>query len=255
VAKKTQTQKPFGEETPKANIAKASSYTWKSFLLPGISLFCLLFLFFDIYSPKVTDPWYAGSTLCSKANRTEDTALRNQYLNEGGTILLEQNRIHPYHARVWFLLGYYYLLKQDYDSAVYCQKQAVERGVGGIVNEVEYQATEMLNSALGNQLNAVGFSKEPSLMLIAKATTYNFYNPVLEKYKGQVYANSGDFDLAVASLQKFLNSNPKDFTALYLLAVTYYNHGDKELAKEFAIKARKVNPNNEKLNAMILSFK
>ena len=255
MAKKTQTQKPFGEENPKANIAKASSYTWKSFLLPGISLFCLLFLFFDIYSPKVTDPWYAGVTLCSQANKTTDTTLKNQYLKEGGTILLEQNRIHPYHARVWFLLGYYYLVKQQYDSIVYCEKQAIEIGAGGIVNGVEFQAADLLNSALGKQLNAVGFKKEVALALIDLATTKNYENITLEKYKGQVYANSGDFDLATASLQKFLTTNPKDFDALFAMAITHYNHGNKELAKEFALRGQKLNPNNEKLNAMILRIK
>lgn len=238
----------------KKNSTESISYRWdllsgndkfKLFWGAGVGLLLFFFFWFKPVTVNLIDPWYNGTILLDSAQKVQDPTQKAELIAKGGALLREQVNMHPYHARLHYLYGYYYYVKQDWDSCVIEEKKAIDIGAGGIVNQVEYQAAEMLNAALGNKLNAVmNTNPELAKKYIQDAVSPRFYNFTLDKYRGMLYTNTRQYDSSRVAFRRFLRFAPNDYDVLYNMAVSFAMSNQKDSAIYFASMASQVNPQN-----------
>ncbi|MFI5133710.1 MAG: tetratricopeptide repeat protein [Chitinophagales bacterium] len=154
---------------------------------------------------------------------------------------------HPYHARVHYLYGFYWFARTNWDSAISQEKEAIRIGAGGVVNQVEYKAQDMLNSALGNKvmplINTANYKE--AFEELKKAETPNLFNPDLDSYKGIIYSRQGNPDSALSCFHRFKESNPKDVNNLTNIAISYNQKSMRDSARIYINQALKLEPNNE----------
>ncbi|MEI7896828.1 MAG: hypothetical protein WCJ26_07305 [bacterium] len=220
------------------------------FGIPLSGFIILLFIWTELYKPKVIDEWYRGIILVDSAANTHDSVARKGLLDRGGQILRQQNKLHPYHARVWFLYGHYFLVTKNWDSCIYAEKKAIEIGAGGIVNGVENVAAEHLNYALDNKLRSI-HSLDSSIKLIDRVVTPNYENITLYKFKGFTYYNHNQPDSCIFYLERFNSKVSNDFDVLNILAFSYSRKGMRDKALLYATEARKIKSDNANLNSLI----
>lgn len=124
-------------------------------LIPALILSTLLILAFSGIDADVTDPWYAAIQEVQKGQKMakDNPEEAMKLINSGGEKLKELTEIHPYHARVHFLLSYYYLTVQDFENSYNSALKAIELGKGGIVNQVEFEAENIAVKAAANMFN------------------------------------------------------------------------------------------------------
>ena len=220
------------------------------FGIPITGFIAILFLWSEFYKPKVIDDWYLGVTLVDSATKITDPILQKSVMEQGGNILRHQNRLHHYHARVWSLLGHYYLVTSQLDSCIYTEKKAIEIGAGGVVNRIEFLATEHINAALERKLTGI-HSLDSSIRAIDDAATPEFMNNTLYKFKGFTYYNYNQTDSAIANLEQFYSRNNNDFDDLYVLALSYARKGMKDKALFYGTEARKIKGDHPNLNNLM----
>jgi tetratricopeptide (TPR) repeat protein len=225
----------------------------KKIILFGIPLLgagILFFIWFEIYKPKIVDDWYRGAILVDSANKITDPTARKILMDEGKAILKQQVSLHPYHARVWFLYGHYFLVNNNWDSCIYAEKMAIKIGAGGVVNNVEYVAADHLNYALGQKLQGI-HNLDSSIREIDSAFTPNWENVILYKYKGFTYYNYKQYDSSSVYLERFYGKVKNDFDAILILAYSYTQKGDKDKALYYAMEAKKIKNDNADINNLI----
>jgi tetratricopeptide (TPR) repeat protein len=219
------------------------------YFLPVVAVVFILIIWFKLYSPIVIDEWNKGIIHVEKSVKISDKKLSTSELEKGGDILKKQNRLHPYHARVWHLLGKYYLIKEKWDSCIYAEKKAIELGSGGIVNQVEFMAADNLNLALQQQLNNIK-NLDSSLMAIKHAELKSFDNFIIDKFKGLVFSKFKQQDSAIFYLNKFLKIAPEDGYVLIKLSENYVYKNDKKNAELYFKKAIKIEKDNPRIDSL-----
>jgi hypothetical protein len=218
--------------------------------LPIISILLILTIWFKLYTPIVMDEWNKGIIHVENSLNIRDPELSEKELEKGGDIIKAQNLIHPYHARVWHLLGKYYLAKKSWDSCIYAEKKAIELGSGGIVNQVEFMAADNLNLALQEILN-LNSGLEGSLLAIKNAEVKGFDNFVIDKFKGMVYSKFKNQDSAIFYLKRFNNNVPDDGYALMKISENYIRKNDSINAKLYLEKAKEIEIGNPQIDSLI----
>ena len=222
-------------------------------LLFGLPVFGVILLFsiwLEIYRPIITDDWNRGSLLLDSANKTSDPVIKKELLESSGLILKQQIKLHPYHARIWYIYGYYFLANNNWDSCIYAEKKAIELGAGGVVKQIEYKAAIGLNFALEKKLSGI-HSLDSSIKAIDHSITLNFENNALFRIKGFTYFNYNQNDSCIIYLERYNLKVNNDFDALRILAYSYYRKGMNEKALYFATKAKKIKPDNPDINSLI----
>jgi tetratricopeptide (TPR) repeat protein len=220
--------------------------TYLHFLPLSISLLVFIIVWSNPLKIKVMDPWYKGAILIDSARNVMDTNQRNILMEQAGKKLAEQIRLHPYHARVHFLYGYYWFNRQNWDSVIYQQKEAIRIGAGGIVNQIEYNAQEMLNAALDNKVTPLintGQYNE-ALVVLENAKTPNMINPGIDKNKGVIFSRQGNSDSALACFIRYKQSNPNDANNLANIGISYLQKNNRDSARKYINDALKIDPNN-----------
>ncbi len=205
-----------------------------------------MIIWFKPYDVNLKDPWYEGAALIDSARKVIDTNQRKVLLGEAGKILTEQIQKHPYHARVHYLYGFYWFDRQNWDSAIFQQKEAIRIGAGGTVNQVEYKAQEILNAAISNKVTALlnsGKLKEAADVL-EYAKTPEMPNPVIDKYRGIIYSRQGNADSALFYFLRYKAADPNDANTLTNIAISYNQKNMKDSARVYINKALKLDPNN-----------
>jgi tetratricopeptide (TPR) repeat protein len=220
------------------------------FGLPLLGFVILFSLWFEFYKPKVTDEWYRGVMLVDSANKTTDQIIKKHLLDSGRQILQKQVQLHPYHARVWYLYGYYFLVTGNWDSCIYADKKAIELGAGGVVNSVEYVASEHLNYALEKKLSEVT-DLENSMKVLNNASVQNFQNNSIDRFRGMIFYNYEQIDSSNFYLERFYKNVPNDFNVLSILAYNYFRLGSRDKALFYANEARKIKSDDPGLNNLI----
>jgi tetratricopeptide (TPR) repeat protein len=117
------------------------------FVLPGLMILFLLFLWSSPL-PNFTNPWNEATALIDLAQETKDPVMRKQLMDEGGNRLLGLLKQHPYHARLQYYMSHYYMVEENYDSAIVYAHRAILRGRGGTVNRVEDAVLDLLAMAV-----------------------------------------------------------------------------------------------------------
>ncbi|MEI7726348.1 MAG: hypothetical protein WCK09_14665 [Bacteroidota bacterium] len=241
------------EELPKNEKNLYNPAFLKRIVLFGIPLsgfLVILFIWSELYKPKVIDEWYRGIMLVDSAGKTSDSIAKKGLLDRGGHILKQQATSHPYHARVWFLYGHYFLVCKNWDSCIYAEKKSIELGAGGLVNNVEYQAAEHLNFAVDQKIRGI-HNLDSVIKVINNALTTNFENSTLDKIKGFTYYNYNKMDSCSFYLERFNSKVKNDFDVLTFLAFTYSRKGMREKALFYAAEAKKIKSDNANLNNLI----
>jgi tetratricopeptide (TPR) repeat protein len=160
-------------------------------------------------------------------------------MEKGGAELRRLVKKHPYHARVHFLLGFYYLTAQKYDSAMTELKVAINKGKGGLVNQVEFQAADLLASAaLQKSVRQYQNGKQKAARnTLIGAIEYHTRSPQLFGQLGMYYHQSNMLDSARRYYRKALRLDPKLQPARSNYANMEFFFGTRELKKNNINKA------------------
>jgi Flp pilus assembly protein TadD len=213
-------------------------------------LLVVAFLWFSPIKPEVLDPWHRGTALLEEAKKESDTDIRNEKIRKAGEILHEQIALHPYHARVWMLLGYYQLEVGKLDSCIESQKNAISIGSGGKVNEIDHDAKELLNAALVQKISASA-DMDAALKTIRAAAIEGFENSMLDKYCGIVFSKYGLKDSSTFYLEKYIQKFPDDAEVLANIAFNYYLGGNRDKALDNARMAYAIRNDIAPLNQLL----
>ena len=121
-------------------------------------------------------------------------------IEQCGAELREQAAIHPYHGRIWFFYGRYFMLKENWDSCIVTFKKALTIGKGATVNSIEDMSQKMLYNGLSMKLKRFDIQRDSSLNIIAQAEIPGYFNPYMNILKGLVYNRSGEYQLACIAI-------------------------------------------------------
>ena len=232
-----------------------SSFHLRSFFLdwsiPLIGLLAFAYLSVERDLHTIDHPWNIGYQYCDSSKRINDPVLKNELREKGAAILREQLKLHPYHARVWGMIGSYFIQEKDWDSCIYAEKNTLKLGSGAMVNSVEPMALHDLGVALSQKLRPYYKSKDTALQIIQSIEIEGYDNIMLKKFRGIVYSYAGDYELAKNLLEKYLARFPNDFDALWSMSFNFVNHGMKQDAIQYLTRAQKVDPSNPNLPVLI----
>jgi hypothetical protein len=219
--------------------------------LPFFGFFMLFFIWFEIYKPLVIDDWIKGTIYLENSSLTQDTKTKSELVEKGRTILKEELQKHPYHSRIWHLYSQYFLLTNQLDSCIYYEKKAMDMGAGGIVNQIEPLAADKINYCVGVKLNSIHNSLDSSLAVIKVAETPKYYNFMMDKFKGLVFAKYKQLDSSNFYFKRYLVSMPEDGDVFYKLANNYLMQENKKDALLFAEKVKDLYKVNAKVDTLI----
>ena len=220
--------------------------TYLHFLPLGITLLVFIVIWTNPLKIKVNDPWYEGAMLVDSARHVTDTSQRNILMEQAGKKLAEQVRLHPYHAHVHHFYAYYWLIRQNWDSVIFQEKEAIRIGAGGTVNQIDQEAQELLNEALDKKIKpliSMGKYNE-ALVILENAKTPNLINPEIDQNKGIIFSRQGNPDSALACFIRYKQSNPKDANNLANIAISYLQKNNRDSARKYINDALKIDPNN-----------
>ena len=243
-------EKVIAEKKSVTKSRPALHISYRRFLPLCFTLFVFLIIWFNPFNVNLKDPWYKGAVLLDSARKEIDPNRREVLLGVAGKILSEEVQKHPYHARVHYLYGFYWFDRQNWDSVIFQQKEAIRLGAGGTVNQVEYKAQEMLNLALGNKVQALldaGKLNEASGVL-EYAKTPEMLNPAIDKYRGIIYSREGNADSALSCLLRYKIANPNDANNLANIAISYNHKNMRDSALVYINQALKLDPTNANAN-------
>ncbi len=193
--------------------------------LASIGLIMLMLLLFDQKYPAIVDPWIKSIKMMDSAAHMQDNAQKIAIIEQCGAELREQVAIHPYHGRIWFFYGRYFMLKENWDSCIVTFKKALTIGKGATANSIEDMSQKMLYNALSMKLKRFDIQRDTSLNIIAQAEIPGYFNPYMNILKGLVYNRSGEYQLAESEFQKYINARPKDPQGYRLIANVYQSEG------------------------------
>ena len=254
---KNKNVKPITEKHSGMKSRPALNISFPHFIPLCFSLIIFSILWFKPFNVNLKDPWYEGAVLIDSARNAIDTNQRKVLLGEAGKILGEQVQKHPYHARVHYLYGFYWFDRQNWDSTIFHEKEAIRLGAGGAVNQVEYQAQEILNVALGNKvtplLNSGNLNEAANVLDYAK--TPEMFNPGIDKYRGIIYSRQGNADSALSCLLRYKAANPNDANNLANIAISYNQKNMRDSAQVYINQALKLDPGNANANFLNSQFK
>ncbi|HNB81946.1 MAG TPA: tetratricopeptide repeat protein, partial [Chitinophagaceae bacterium] len=231
-----------GSSEPEKTDSQRNAIPWKRWIAPLLGATLIATILIGKGSDFIEHPWVVGDILCDSSKRVTDSTQRLVVLEKGGTILKQQLAMHPYHARVWAMLGHYYIQKKDWDSCIYSEKRALTIGHGSLVNSIEKMSNQYLSFALGQKLNPIFHMKDSAMGIIQSAVVPGYENKLLDKFRGLVYVNCHEYPAAVQYLESYLKKFPNDYDALYAAIISYMNSGLLPQAREYLERAKKINP-------------
>jgi tetratricopeptide (TPR) repeat protein len=215
------------------------------------TLLGFLLLWTKALKPEVEDPWMKGLRLTSLSTEISSPGEKSQLLKQAEEVLKEAVSQHPYHARIWFIYGFYFLQKQMWDSVIACERKAIELGKGGQVNQVEFEASDMLCYAVSMKLNSIKDKNGYEPVSVLKSSEVNdFDNRCLIKLQGAAYTNLGQTDSALFYLNRAASMQP-DAEVYFNIALNYLKKGIKEKAIEELNKALSLNKDYEPAKTML----
>jgi tetratricopeptide (TPR) repeat protein len=243
-------EKAIAEKISVTKTRSVLPVSYRHFLPLGFALFVFFIIWFKPFNVNLKDPWYVGAMYIDSARKEIDTNQRKILLGKAGKILSEQVQKHPYHARVHYLYGFYWYDRQNWDSSIFHEKEAIRLGAGGVVNQVEYNAQDILNTALGNKVTALINSGKinEAADVVEYAKTPQMFNPGIDKYRGIIYSRLGNSDSALFCFLRYKATNPNDANNLANIAISYNQKNMRDSAVVYINEALKLDPANANAN-------
>jgi Flp pilus assembly protein TadD len=194
----------------------------------------------------VQDPWYEAIMMVDSSQRVQSPELKKELMDKGGNMLRQLVIQHPYHARVHFFLGYYYMLSGNMDSTIIQQREAFRIDSGSTINSVWPDASNILANAVLNKaslmLNKNDLSSAKSLIL--ENLHYASNNPNINKTLGNIYLGMNRSDSALYYYNISVSVQP-DADVLNNMGVVYLSMSDFKNAIPFLQKALELKPDNK----------
>jgi tetratricopeptide (TPR) repeat protein len=215
----------------------------RSALFPGLLLVVFLGLWF---APHVDfdEPWNEGMTLVNASRKAASPAERKSMLDRAGALLKEQVRLHPYHARLHFFLGYYYDDAGEYDKAIAEAKEAIRLGAGSTFNPVEPKAREQLVHASVKRVEPLIAAKDYAgarRILDESFAVYPSSKQLLTAL-ANLDLREQAWDAARARFEKLAELDPKDDETWYILGHVAASQKRPADAIAFLEKSLALNP-------------
>jgi len=204
-------------ETPGSS-GVAPKVSTSTLLTPA--LFLVVFLYFW-FAPTIAlqDPWWDAAALMNSADAEQDPAKRQKILEESRAELKKLAEIHPYHARVHFLVAVSETRTGQFDSAIKHAREAIRLGSGSIVNRVDVVARQIL----------------------VEATTR----------KAQDFINKNDYETALAVLRESYSDAPTDKGLLLGLGKVSMLKKDADSAQGYLDAALKADPQSAEVHMVL----
>ncbi|MCL5990947.1 MAG: tetratricopeptide repeat protein [Bacteroidetes bacterium] len=196
------------------------------------SVFVILFLLvWKEPEVKSIDPWYEGYMLVDSSMKVSEPQLKKELLNQGGDILREQVKEHPYHSKIHLLLGIYYEVTGQWDSAIAEQSESMRLGAGGTINPIEQDAKRQLLICYLNKSNHQLQLGEyaNARKTIDKAISQNLNHPDLDNQIGIIFHRQELLDSAEFYYNKVLGVVPNHESASANLAMILFVRGNNLL--------------------------
>lgn len=234
-----------------------SSPGFKIYIPVAVAIIIFLLAWVD-YDVDVRDPWYKAVGKVDSAARSQDPQVKQKLLEEGGSELKELLKEHPYHARLYFFMGYYYFQKQEWDSVIANCEIAIEKGKGALVNQVDVVAADLLAKACVNKANAYTSKKSGWRYALDAMELAIYHNPRkadLYAHTAQIHTQINQLDSAINYYKGALSINPNFGPAKQNLANLLFQYGNFyarsnnfKVAENFFRDARNLMPNNPDYN-------
>jgi len=232
------------------------NYPIKAFIPLGIAIILFGFVWIDV-DVDLQDPWYRAATKIQKSRSIEDKNEKITMLEEGGQELRELVAKHPYHARVHYLLGFYYTESKKWDSAIVELKIAIEKGKGGLVNQVDIEAQNMIKAPILNRTNTFLNANEIAKARISndEGIAINPKEPLFWLQGGMIHEQLRQTDSALFYYERSYSLDNRNEETKKRLVNVYFNYGNHFFVKKdfptalsFFMKTLDFKPNNPDFN-------
>jgi tetratricopeptide (TPR) repeat protein len=215
----------------------------------------IFFIFILVVIPdtKFDDTWSVATTEFQDAIKISDKVKQAEIFNNSINVLIQQIHKHPYHARLYSMLGYMYLIIGNWDSCISNQAIAIKKGSGGAVNQVEFKAMDMIINATVNKAQAFLRMKDSigCMNVFKHSLSIIPENQQLLKITGGFYTDFAMPDSSLKYLYSAIKYNPNDPEVLYLLGYSYYLKNVPDSAIIYLSKAVAVNSNYEQAKNLL----
>ena len=204
----------------------------------------------------VLDPWFEAVKLIDSSRKESDPALKKELLDKAGNDLRSLVNKHPYHARVHFLMGYYYSNTNKWDSAISEFEETIRIDSGSTINPVAPDAINQLCIAVIKKCDPSFRAKkfEEALEILRPASRFRNYNAEINVQYAMIYHYQGKLDLALKHYDKALTIKPNLSAAVRnasMIALVFGNNfmtqKKYDQAMEYYQRSAKYNPNNPDL--------
>ena len=181
----------------------------------------------------------AGGDLVTHAIKPENTARKQQMLEEGVAHLLEAVKIHPTYKNAYLLLGNAFNYLQRYEESIQYYQQALA---------IDPNYAEARNNLAITYANAGRYygeqkgdlNKAIEYLLKANEMKPNTYETL--RLLGVAYGIGGRVNEALEYFKQAAALQPNDPDALYNLGTAYFNAGQPEEAEKYFQQARAIKP-------------
>jgi tetratricopeptide (TPR) repeat protein len=212
-------------------------------VVPAVMLLMFLYLWFGP-TVALNDPWWDAAELLNSASGMSDPAQRNATIQKAGAELKRLSELHPYHARVRYMLAYYYLHTGQLDPAITEGKEAVRLGSGGIVNQVDGDARSVLVEATlkkaQTQIDKQDFNA--AYQILHDSYPLANHDKDLLLALGNVCSQRNDNNCAVEYFQAALKVDPNNAQLYLVLGNIAKSQGQVAKAIEYLEKAVALDP-------------
>lgn len=231
-----------------------------------LPLLFLAALFFTWFGPSIdiTDPWFDAVLKVDSASKVTDPALRSKLMDEGGAELKKLIKEYPFHARVHFMLGFYYMKSGKMDSAISEFRETIKIDSGATINPVWTDAVRLLSTIYVAESNELVKNKTPELALkkLNEAKDLAKFSDNINAQYGVLYHQAGQLDSAEIYYLRTLQINPNHKGVIKNLSLIYLLRGNERLqekkyneALRYYTESYKINKSNpDLLNNMAMAY-
>ncbi len=222
-------------------------------LIPAIIIGVLFLISWTERDFELKDDWYAAISIVDSARVVEDPKLKKEYLDRGGKWLLELKEQYPFHAKLRMFVGYYYIQAGKFDEAIEELEVAIEDGKGGIVNQIEYQARDLLTNAVMTKTQILMQKKNfnEAIAVMRNSLPYAPEHPSYLAHFANIFSQANMVDSTLLYFEKVIRINPnygnvKEQAAniYFSYANAYAKQNNPTLAFDKYIRATQLNPKN-----------
>ncbi len=197
--------------------------------------FIVLFIFvWAVPFDEVQDDWKVAVLKVDSSRKVTNPELKMKLYNEGGESLKNLLREHLYHARLHFMLGFYYYVGENYDSALISLRKAIEIDSGGLMNSVTPEAQNLIGIIVLDKLKGIigqgDFQFAYDFLKPYEYLKYQSLDIVLQF--AIIYHGLGELDSAIRYYQIVLKNKPDLEQARHNLGLIYLNKANQMNQKE-----------------------